>query len=273
MPRLSFVLFPLLLAAPLAAQTPDQPNLTLTLFAGAVTGHDLWSVARQPLCVLTGSGPSFPCDTTSYDTLTFKRSINSSIIAGASATYFAGPHLGIQGEVYYLGLPFEDSCTPVAPYRPDTDNKNQQLCDNIARAAPSVGAIAIFGGVILRASGMHTFSPYIRADGGAVLYSGGTLQVSGNFQQGNNIYSRTVIEDDTPKTTSVSLQVGAGMTARVTPGYQFRFEVRDAIVPLRVVTGPANALGQVPSTTRTYHHLALTLGLDVVLERKRGRRY
>lgn len=269
MPRLPFALLSLLLAAPLAAQTPDQPNLTLTLFAGAVTGHPLWSVAQQPFCVVTGNS----CDPSSSDTLRLKREVTSSIVAGASATYFRGPHLGLQGEVYYLGLPFQDSCAPVVPYKPDADNKNQQLCDNISSATPSIGAIAVFLGVILRASGTHTISPYLRADGGAVLYSGGTLQVNGNFQQGGSFFSRAVIQDDKPKTTSLSAQIGAGMTVRVTPGYQFRFEIRDAIVPLRVVTGPADALGRASSATRTYHHFALTLGLDVVLERKRGRRY
>jgi hypothetical protein len=269
MPRLRFALFPLLLVPPLAAQTPDQPNLTLTLFGGAVTGHSLWTVAQQPLCVLTGNS----CDPTASDTLSLKREVSSSIVAGASATYFRGPHLGLQGEIYYLGLPFQDSCAPVVPYKADADSKNQQLCDNLSSATPSVGAIAVFLGVILRASGSHAISPYVRADGGAVLYSGGTLQVSGNFQQGGTFYSRAVIQDDHPKTTSISAQIGAGFTARVVPGYQFRFEVRDAIVPLRVVTGPADGLGQVPSTTRTYHHYGLTLGLDVVLEKKRGRRY
>jgi hypothetical protein len=272
MPRLSFALFPLFLVAPLAAQTPDQPNLTLTLFAGAVTGHSLWNVPRQPLCVLTGGPPNFSCDPTS-DTLRLTREVSSSIVAGASATYFRGPHVGLQGEIYYLGLPFQDSCSPLGPYQTDSDNKNQQLCDNISSATPSIGAIAVFAGVIVRASGMHAISPYVRAGGGVVLYSGGTKQVSGNFQQGGNIYSRAVIEDDHPKTTSVSLQVGTGMTARVGPGYQFRFELRDAIVPLQRVTGPADQLGIAPATTRLYHHFALTLGLDVVLERKRGRRY
>jgi hypothetical protein len=269
MPRLRFVPFTLLLVSPLAGQTPDQPNLTLTLFAGAVTGHALWDVPQQPLCVLMGT----TCDPSATDTLHLKRDVSSSIVAGASATYFRGPHLGLQGEIYYLGLPFEDSCAPVVPYKTDAESKNQQLCDNISTATPSVGAIAVFAGVILRASGMHTISPYIRAGGGVVLYSGGTVQVSGNFEQAGTFYSRAVVIDDHPKTASVSLQLGAGMTARLSPGYQFRFELRDAVVPLQRLTGPADQLGIAPAGTRLYHHFALTLGLDVVLERKRGRRY
>src|SRR2546425_9609702 len=34
--------------APAAAQTPTEPTIVLTFYAGAVTGHALWGIARQP---------------------------------------------------------------------------------------------------------------------------------------------------------------------------------------------------------------------------------
>jgi hypothetical protein len=39
------------------------------------------------------------------------------------------------------------------------------------------------------------------------------------------------------------------------------------------VTGPANDLAIAPTASKYYHHFALVMGLDIVLERKRGRRY
>jgi hypothetical protein len=50
-------------------------------------------------------------------------------------------------------------------------------------------------------------------------------------------------------------------------------ELQDALVPLERLIGPANDFGQAPHESKVYHHIALTIGLDVVLEHKRGRRY
>jgi len=55
--------------------------------------------------------------------------------------------------------------------------------------------------------------------------------------------------------------------------YQFRFEARDAVARFEQVTGAADALLLPPTGTRFFHHFVFTMGLDVVLEQKRGRRY
>src|SRR2546425_2822817 len=195
MRRLSFVLLLVLFAVlPLAAQTAPQPNLVLTLFGGAVGGHALWSVGRQPPCVLATAPGGFTC-TAQYDTLELNRDIGASIAVGISGTYFKNPHLGFQGEVYFLGLPFDDRCINVAPYNADADRKNEQLCDDISGASLSTSAIALFGGLIVRASATHWLSPYLRAGVGLVAYSGGTVSLSGRFQLGSTVYSRAVILD------------------------------------------------------------------------------
>ena len=57
-------------------------------------------------------------------------------------------------------------------------------------------------------------------------------------------------------------------------GYQVRLEMRDVISSFERVTGQADPTTLIaPTEIKYYHHLALTLGLDVVLERQRGRRY
>lgn len=251
-------------AAPAAAQTGSESNLVLTIFGGTVTGHALWTVAKQPLTVL---------NTTQYDTLELSRSVASSLVLGAVATYFLSPHVGLHLEMSYLGLPIESGCAGLH-YNTDAENKNQQICDDIQARPADGGAIAIFGGVTLRAAPRRTVSPYVRGNIGVVSQSRSTIDVAGAFADGSGaVFERQVIADPSPRRTSLMLGAAAGFTSPLGPGYQFRFELRDVMVSLDRLVGPANGLGIGPVAARRYHHIALTLGLDVVLERKRGRRY
>jgi hypothetical protein len=259
------------------AQTPSQPNVILTIFGGVVTGNSLWSVGRQPICVLNTSDDN--CSS-AFDTLRLTRDATSSLLAGLQGTYFTGPHVGYTAEVFYLGLPLDDGCTGIF-FNPDPGAdpaygpRNEQTCTNIAAASPSTSAIAFFGGIVFRAAASRALSPYVRGSLGVVTYSTGTVELSGVFVQSGNVRSRAIIVDDNPKKIAFSGQLAAGMTVRLGPGYQFRFELRDVLVPLVRVTGPAvlaNGL-QAPTATKLFHQAALIMGVDVVLEKKRGRRY
>jgi len=268
MKPLPSVLLALSLVAPaVTAQTGSQPSLVLTIFAGAATGNSLWSIPRQPFCVLAGTSCS-----SLIDTLRLTRDVSSSLIAGAGATYFQSPHLGFTFEVFYVGVPLDDSCTGLF-YNTDAERRNEQLCDHISSSALSSSAIAFFGGVVVRAAPMRAISPYLRAGAGLLSYSTGTVEMSGIYVSSNAIESRAVIVDEKPKKGALTIQAAAGFTARLGPGYQFRFELRDVLTPLERVTSPADNLGRVSTATRAHHRVALTLGLDVILEKKRGRRY
>lgn len=266
-----------LLCSPAAAQTPSRPSLVLTIFAGASSGNTLWDVARQPFCVLQGSGSVQSCSS-AYDTLRLTRDVTSSLLAGASATYFPGAHVGYTAEVFYLGLPLDDGCTELfANTDPQGDPtygpRNAQLCDNITRASLSTSAIAFFGGVTLRTAANRVVSPYVRGGFGVVGYSAGTIELSGIYVEAGSIQGRAVYVDDNAKTVALSGQIAAGFTVRLGPGYQFSFELRDVLVPLKRVTGPSDDFLRPPTESRIYHHIALTLGLGVILEQSRGRRY
>ncbi|HYK11515.1 MAG TPA: hypothetical protein VEV39_12000 [Gemmatimonadales bacterium] len=293
MNRLASVLFALaLVSAPAAVQAQEnsgQTNLVLSIFGGISAGHSLWSIARQPLCVLQGSGGNYsgceqfvsgPDSGNLSDTLSFARDVSSSLMLGATVSLFPNSHIGFQGEIYYLGLSFDDRCANAgAPYQSDPENKNEQLCNSFSATGASASAVSFIGGVVLRASPHHAISPYLRAGVGLTSYSGGTLSVTGQFAVTDPatgqlvLVNRAVVVDTTPKTTSWTLQFGAGITARMSPGYQFRMELRDAVVPLERLIGPANDFGQAPHETKIYHHLGLIVGLDVVLEHRRSHRY
>jgi hypothetical protein len=279
MNRFASVLFAVLIPGRLAAQVGDHPNLVLSIYGGVSSGHSLWNIPRQPLCVIASGACEQNGSSTVDDTLAIARDVTSSVLLGAAVSYFKNPYIGFQAEIFYLGLSFDDRCTPVSPYQPDSESKNQQICNSFASTGASASAVTFLGGVVLRASPRHAISPYLRGSLGFTAYSGGTLQAFGDFgstdpQSGQPItVSRDIVVDTTPKSASWTVQVAAGFTSRLSPGYQIRFELRDAILPLERLVGPANISGLAPHETQVYHHLALVIGLDVVLEHQRGHRY
>ncbi len=259
----------LLLCRPAVAQTGQEPTLILTLFGGASRGHRLWHIDRQPLCTLNTCNNATP----DYDTLELTRDISTGIVLGASGTYFRSPHVGIEAELYYLTLPFGDSCRGIY-YNPDSVAVDQQVCLNVDAAKLSTSAISLYGGLVFRALPGAAISLYVRAGLGVVTYSGGTTELSGPFEDVNRtVRSRAIIEDPDPRTAAPSFKAAIGFTTRIGSGYQFRLEVQDAIVTLDRVVGSANRLAAAPTASHSYHRLLLTMGLDVVLEKKRGRRY
>lgn len=270
----SFVFVPLaltcLLAAPAAAQTGSQNNLVLTVFAGAVTGHTLWTVGKQPITVLSDPPGR-------YDTLQLSRQVSSSLVLGATATYFPWPHVGFHAEVSYLGLPVDSNCNGLY-FHPDTVDgvalrRNEQMCNDIQAQAGFGGAISVFTGVTLRAATRRAISPYLRGNVGIVNQARSMIEMNAAFVDGTGLQIRQVIADPNPRNTAVMLGAAVGFTSPLGTAYQFRFEVRDVVTSLKRLTGPVNALGVGPVATHSYHHFSLTLGFDVVLERKRGRRY
>src|SRR5712671_4372887 len=175
-----------LLVAPVAAQTGSEPNLVLTILGGAVTGHDLWTIDKQPLTVLG--------DPSKYDTLALSRQIGSSLMLGVAATYFPSPHVGVHAEVSYLGLPVDGSCRGVY-FHPDSTggmdlHRNQQMCDDIQSQAGFGGAISIFAGVTVRAATRRAFSPYGRASVGFVNQPRSTIEMDAAFVDATGVQVR-----------------------------------------------------------------------------------
>jgi hypothetical protein len=85
----------------------------------------------------------------------------------------------------------------------------------------------------------------------------------------------TIYDDDNHGTRlRPAFLLGVGTTIATSPAYQLRWEIRDNIVGVQKVTGPVGLVGSVPPSNTVYKHLfSVLVGLDVVLERVRGRRY
>lgn len=250
-----------------AAQTPSRSQLVLTILGGAVGGHRLWDVPKQAFAV-----PGAPGE---FDTVRVSREITSSIVIGASATYFVNSTLGVHAEISYLGLPNDDGCTMLT-LSPADSSRGQQVCDDIQSRSGSGGAISLFVGATLRAAAQRGLSPYVRANVGVVGMPHSRVALTGNFLTAVGPQPVVVIDDPSPRNAAPLFGLAAGVTTPMSRagGYQFRLEFRDVITSIERVTGPASTATLIaPHASRTYHHFALTIGLDIVLEKSRGRRY
>ncbi len=270
MRRLCLVLLGAVSLAPAAAaQLSDQPSVVLSIFAGVQTGSNLWTLNRQPLCVLDSQNQC----TTAYDTLQLSRRTGSTLTAGVTALYFPRPYVGLYAQLAYQGFPLDDGCTGLYYGGVDPDQRNEQLCNSINRAGIPGGSMSALVGVALRGP-VRTVSPYLRIGAGVVTRPQSSLDLVGEFTTGGNSLSRrTVIFDDAPHRTWAAFYLAAGLTAPLSPGYQLRLEVHDLVSSVARPKGPADDGGHVVSTSRGTHSVALTIGLDIVLERKRARRY
>jgi hypothetical protein len=243
-----------------AQATGDQPRLTLGIAAGAVTGKDLWSAAPQPVQFINPA-----------DTFGLTRRIRSTLAVSFLGTYFSNENLGFTGEAFLLGLGFEDSCrhifssgsTPVA-----------EVCESIQGKKKAATSVVLSVGPIFRINSRKLFSPYARASVGLVLSNQSSLRTLGEFTDSAVTSSLVVYSDDKSSRLDPSLALGIGFTAAIAKGYGLRWEVRDNIVGVQRVTSTIPIAGFVPPHKRVFKHLfSMTFGFDVILERRRGRRY
>jgi hypothetical protein len=240
--------------------TKDQARLIFTVAGGAVVGQHLWSVEGQPVQF-----------TTPADTFALGRRIRSSLAIGFGGTYFPGENLGLSIEGFLVGLGFEDSC------RLDFSSGSQDVatvCQSIQGATKSASAVALWAGPIYRINSRKLFSPYGRGQLGLVFSNQSSIRTVGRFPTPEGFSELDVYNDDHESRVEPALGLALGFTAAVAQGYQLRWEVRDNIVGIQRVTAATPQARVVPPHERVFKHLfSMTIGFDVVLERRRGRRY
>jgi opacity protein-like surface antigen len=247
-------------SAPAAAQkTGDQSRLVFTVSAAYITGKGLWTIPNQPIFV----------DGLTPDTLFLSRSISNNFGAGFSASYFKGSHFGITGDAFLIGLGYEDRCHLTSPAR---DAQNERICEDIDSQNKSAAAVAISVGAIARVASREFISPFARLGAGVLFNNQSSVFMSG-FDPGDGAL-HIIYDDD--KTTRVrpNFEIGVGTTVAVSKAYHLRFEVRDNFVGVVKVTEALPQVGAIPPHGTTYRQVwSLLVGVDVILERVRGRRY
>jgi hypothetical protein len=250
------------LCPPLAAQrTRDRPTLIFTVSGAYLDGVGLWAVADQPVT----DNDIVPLT----DHFALSRAVKPTIGGGFSGTYYSGKHLGITAEAFLLGLGYDDTCALVAP---EQSALNVQRCSSINDRERSAAAVAVSGGFVYRIASDEFISPFVRASAGFLVNNQSPLLVVGETSNGAEL----VIYDDNNTGTRLrpAFALGVGTTIAAGKGYQIRWEIRDNIVGIQAVTGPIAGRGEVPPHETRYKHIfSLNVGLDVILERQRGRRY
>jgi opacity protein-like surface antigen len=266
----------LALSAPLAAQTPDQPTLIFSISAGYMTGGRLWSLDRQLAIAVAFPGAN------QWDTVALARDLAHGFAATLSATYFRTPHLGLSAEVGFFGIGTTSRCSPVGAFTLTAARENAQTCAALNGDNLRANAVGILGGLTYRLT-KGGVQPYVRVGVGPAILGGSFIEESADVLDANGdgvlVY---FLSDQNHKELTWMASLGVGLMMPLAPGYQLRAEYRNLITALPYPTGPAldtgvvavgEGLPQPPVGWRTVRIPTFTVGLDVVLERKRGHRY
>jgi hypothetical protein len=243
-----------------AQRTGDQARLIFTVSGGAVGGRHLWTIEKQPVQFIDPA-----------DTFALSRRITTNLAVAFTGTYFGGEHLGLSVEGFLVGLGFEDSCREVFASG-NTDVAT--ACESIQGAKKSATSVFLSAGPVFRVNSRKLISPYARANLGLVFSNQSSIRTIGQFPSAGGLVDLIVYDDNHDSRVEPALGLGAGFTAAVGSGYQVRWEIRDNIVGVQTVTGSTPQARVIPPHKRIFKNLfSLTVGFDVVLERRRGRRY
>lgn len=251
-----------LTALPAAAQRRgDQARLSFGVGFGYSGATSIWRVDGQEL------NYNF-----ARDTATFTRDVRPSIGVVFSGVYYPNEHWGYAAEAHLIGLGYEDGCT----LRSNSGSTQlAQICDDINGQSSQATTVAGTLGVLYRPFPWSEVQPYLRANAGLLVSQQSSIRMRGTFvNPDTQEVDYYVFQDKHPASVSPTGALAIGLTAFIARSYQLRWEVKDNIVSLEHVTGTVLFPSDEPTSERRIHHvLSMTIGLEVVLEKKRGRRY
>ena len=257
-------------ARDLPAQGPFT-EIQLSASAGLTWGGRLWSVVAQPVLVAT-VGP-----VTLLDTFALSRRLSPGLTAWLGFTKFSRPHIGFGAEVAWVAAGLETACGFAGQRaRPDLSEANTAACGSVGMTGAVTSAIAALGTVALRARPRRDVSPYVKAGLGLAMLSGSFVNTGANYSTSGcpgcykEIYAPDSRSFTWAGTLAAGLVFGGGLPVR------FRVELRDFVLGLPAVTGPANPASShpvPPTRIRAVHRIVLAMGFDLASGGPRRRRY
>lgn len=258
----------LALAGPVAAQArSDQSRLSFGVGLGYNGGTDLWNVRDQAIFGTFGT-----------DTADVSRIVRPTIGVSFLGVYYPNDRLGLSGEIHLLGLGYEDHCQ----LKTNSGDADTHIVCNTLNGAQSPGtAVAATVGGIFRPFPWTGVQPYVRGNVGLVLSEQSTIRVNVLYVSildtaatDQQISDYPMFEDSHPASISPTAAFAIGATGFISRSTQLRVEVKDNLVILKEVEGPVVYLAREPAWQQRVHHIfTLNIGMEVVLEKRRGRRY
>ena len=137
-------------------------------------------------------------------------------------------------------------------------------------------AIAALATVTLRASPRRGYSPFVKAGVGFALLGQAFDAVTSHSSNATCTDCARIILEGRDRLVTWAGTAAAGVAIGGVSGHLLRVEVRDVVLGLPVVTGPAHPLAGrplPPTSTRAVHRFILAFGLDIVLSERHSRRY
>lgn len=261
MPRYWFALA-LAATAPAAATsqaTNDESRLVVGILGGWIGGGHLWDVVQPSYTALA-----------EIDEFDLGRNLRSNITMAGQVTYFPTPGFGWTGELTFLGLGAKDRCSLRVNHN---DNINNLACATIHEANRSASAVAASAGVVLRPWSRAQVQPYLRANAGLALVPRSHTTMAAFFGD-DDVYAVIIYDENGSRAIKPMGALSFGLATAPRSGYQLRLEARASAVQLQVVDGPT-PLGVTEPTIRSQWKVlpSISAGLDIVLEKRRGRRY
>lgn len=259
-----------------SCQKGSESRTAVILYGGLSVGTGLSSVPRQPLCVFVTVPGGYQCEqsggTIVNDTLTITRKVGVGTAVGIGFITFPRSHVGLRADLLYVHQTLEDHCAPISAFQPDSQAKNEQVCNDFTAKNAETNVVGLAGSVVLRTAPGGALVPYVRLGGGFGVRWGEVLAVAGNFLDNGTPLERYIVRDSSSEsvigfvTASLGVNSGSGGTG-------FRFELSDLFVPIQRATGPATPSGEAPHGMVFRHSFSVTIGVDIILDSQSGHRY
>ena len=262
------------IAGPLRAQSGGEPSLIFTITGGLTTGQKLWNIDNQELPVVNTPGET--------DSVRLGRRLVPGLAASLGMSLFRNRHWGLNGEVAYFGITSDQTCIGTAVYKPDgsplgSSPQNQVACNTANGHHVATSVIGFLAGGVYQFFDSSAVRPYIRANAGVGLLAASFVETNGFTNCGSqNVCPFPLLLERSTRSMTWIVSLAGGFSMDLGPGYRVRMEGRDLILTIPRVNGPATpgAGGNVADSKSVLKHIPIfTIGFDIMLERRRSRRY
>ncbi len=251
----------------LQAQSPE-PELVFSASGGFTFERSLWAT-RQLVAVPT-SGSLL------MDTFLLSRALASGWSAWAGVTRYVPGGIGWGAELGWAAVGSRTGCAIAGTPQPDPSELNLLACGRIPHESETTSALALLATATWRVWPRRDVSPFVKAGAGFALLGGSFTGVRTKATTTACSDCVRIILADRQPVLAWSATIAAGLAIGGASPQRIRIEVRDFILGLPVVTGPADpvAVDPIPRTrVRAVHRFTLGIGIDLVVGGRHRRRY